>query len=421
MKVLIVGSGVIGVTTAYFLAHAAHEVTVVDRCAEPGMGASFANGGLLTPSMADPWNAPGTFGNLLRWIGRDDAPMLLRLRALPQLIGWGMRFLRNSSPARFSANLRRNLHLAQYSLDVLRGLQQSTPLSFDQTNSGTLMIFRTRASFEASLQRCAELRPLGLSSEPVSERSRVLDLEPALQAIGSQLVGGIYYPDDCSGDARQFAVSLADQAKRLGVRFVFDADVTAIAKTRDRITSVTTAAGPLVADAYVIAAGAFSTSLLRPTGIRVPVAPAKGYSITFARSENHSPPRMPVVDNDLHAAVTPMGQSLRVAGTAEFDGLSADIRVARVRTLTSLFEQLYPHHPLPQEQRGLREWTGFRPMSADGVPIIGRTRIHNLFLNIGHGHLGWTMAAGSGRALSDLISERRPHIDLEPYALRRFQ
>jgi D-amino-acid dehydrogenase len=420
MKVLIVGSGVIGVTTAYFLAHAGHEVTVVDRCAEPGMGASFANGGLLTPSMADPWNAPGTFGNLLRWIGRDDAPMLLRLRALPQLVGWGMRFLRNSSPARFSANLRRNLHLAQYSLGVLRELRQSTPLSFDQTNVGTLMIFRSHASFDASVQRCAELRPLGLSSEAVSEPDRLLALEPALQAIGSQLVGGIHYPEDCSGDARQFAVSLADQARQLGVRFIFDTDVTAVATTRGRITSVATAAGPLVANAYIIAAGAFSTSLLRPAGIRVPVAPAKGYSITFPRSEGHSPPRMPVIDHDLHAAVTPIGQSLRVAGTAEFDGLSADIRAARVRTLTRLFEQLYPHHPLPQEQQGLREWTGFRPMSADGVPIIGRTRIDNLFLNIGHGHLGWTMAAGSGRALADLISERRPQIDLEPYALRRF-
>lgn len=421
MKVLIVGSGVIGVSTAYFLAHAGHQVTVVDRCAEPGMGASFANGGLLTPSMADPWNAPGTFGNLLRWIGRDDAPMLLQPRALPQLICWGLRFLRNSSPARFAANLRRNLLLAQYSLGVLRELRQNTQLSFDQTNIGTLMIFRTQAGFEAAVRRSAELRPLGLCSEPVCERRRLLDLEPALQSIGSQLVGGIYYPDDCSGDARQFVVSLAEQARLLGVEFLFDTDVTAVAKTRDRITSVATAAGNLVADAYVIAAGAFSNALLGPAGIRVPMAPAKGYSITFARSESHSPPRMPVIDHDLHAAVTPIGQSLRVAGTAEFDGLSADIRAARVRTLTRLFEQLYPQHPLPRDQRALSEWTGFRPMSADGVPIIGRTRIDNLFLNTGHGHLGWTMAAGSGRALSDLISERRPQIDLEPYGLQRFQ
>ncbi|MGH8249856.1 MAG: D-amino acid dehydrogenase [Steroidobacteraceae bacterium] len=421
MKVLIIGSGVIGVCTAYCLANAGHSVTVVERHAEPGMGASFANGGLLTPSMADPWNAPGTFGNLLRWIGRRDAPMLLRPRALPHLLGWGIRFIRNSSPARFAENLRCNLRLAQYSLAVLREIQGNIPMSFDQTSVGSLMIFRSREGFEAAVRRNQELRSLGLCAEPVSDRGRLIDLEPALKSIGSQLAGGIYYPDDRSGDARLFSLALARHAQQLGVRFLFDTDVIGISATRNRVTSIGTASEELVADAYIIAAGAYSTPLLRSIGINVPLAPAKGYSITITRSEQHTPPQMPVIDHDLHAAVTPMGRSLRIAGTAEFDGLRADIRPTRVQTLVGLFQRLYPHHPIPRDRCALNEWMGFRPMSADGVPIIGHTPIENLYLNTGHGHLGWTMAAGSGRVVSDLVNGSSPQIDVEPYALRRFQ
>ncbi|MGH8185136.1 MAG: FAD-dependent oxidoreductase, partial [Steroidobacteraceae bacterium] len=347
--------------------------------------------------------------------------MLLRPRALPHLLGWGARFIRNSSPARFAANLRHNLRLAQYSLAVLRQISQNISVSYDQTSVGTLMIFRSREGFEAAARRNQELQPLGLCAEPVSDRDRLIDLEPALQSIGSQLLGGIYYRNDRSGDARLFSLALAGHAQQLGVRFLFNTEVIGVSASRNRITSVATAAEELVADAYVIAAGAGSTSLLRSIRINLSMAPAKGYSITIARSEQHTPPRMPVVDHDLHAAVTPMGQSLRVAGTAEFDGLRSHIRPARVQTLVRLFQRLYPNHPIPKDRCALSEWTGFRPMSADGVPIIGRTRIDNLYLNTGHGHLGWTLAAGSGRALSDLISGGNPQIDVAPYALRRFQ
>jgi len=421
MKILIIGGGVIGVTTAYFLAEAGHAVTVVERHAEPGMGASFANGGLLTPSMADPWNAPGTLGNLVRWIGRDDAPMLLQPRAVPQLLGWGIRFIRNSSPARFAENLRCNLRLAQYSLAVLHDISQDLRLTYDQAGVGSLMIFRSSEGFEAAVRRNQELQPLGLRAEPVPDPASLVELEPALRSIGSQLTGGVHFPDDRSGDARLFTLSLAQHARELGARFLFDTDVVGVSTSGNRITAMATASQELTADTYLIAAGVHSTPLLRQLRINLPVVPAKGYSIAIAQSAEHTPPRMPVIDNDLHAAVTPVGRWLRVAGTAEFDGLRSDIRPARVQNLVRLFQRLYPDHPIPGDPRALNAWTGFRPMSADGVPILGRTSIENLYLNTGHGHLGWTMAAGSGRALSDLISGGEPKIDVKPYALHRFQ
>lgn len=225
---------------------------------------------------------------------------------------------------------------------------------------------------------------------------------------------------DMKGTLRLFTLCLAQHAQTLGVHFLFNTDVIGVSAARNRIAALLTASGELVADAYVVAAGAFSTSLLRSIKVNVPVAPAKGYSITIARNEQHSPPNMPVVDHDLHAAVTPIGQSLRVAGTAEFDGLRGHIRPARIQTLVHLFQRLYPNHPIASDHRELHPWTGFRPMSADGVPIIGRTPIDNLYINTGHGHLGWTLAAGSGRALADLISRQSLNLDLAPYALHRF-
>lgn len=419
MKVLVVGGGVIGAATAFFLADAGHAVTVVERNAGPGLGASFANGGLLTPSMADPWNAPGTLRNISRWIGREDAPMLLRLRALPRLVGWGIRFLQNSSPARFERNLQSNFRLAKYSLATLRKIGDRIPLNYDHASVGTLQIFRTRDSFETALRRCEGLQSLGLLAETASNR-RLVELEPALHSIGPQLTGGIHFPDDRSGDARMFTESLVRHARQLGARFLFNTGVIGVSMDRHRIVAMASASERFVADAYVIAAGASSTALLQPLGINVPLAPVKGYSITIAQSARHLPPRMPVIDHDLHAAVTPLGENLRIAGTAEFDGFRGHIDPARVQALVRMFQRLYPEHPIPEIRRELNEWAGFRPMSADGVPIIGRTPIDNLYLNTGHGHLGFTLAMGSSRALADLILQRQPDVCLDPYALHRF-
>ncbi len=418
MKILIIGAGLIGVTTAHFLKLRGHDVSVMDRQDGPGAETSFANGSLLTPSMPEPWNAPGCWRGLITSLARSNAPLQLRLHALPGLLGWGLKFLKNSNPARFEANASSNLRLARSSLQLMQSLRQKTGIKYAAIARGSLKVFRNPAALTHALIAADRLSREGLNFRRLT-RNETIETEPGLAAIADQLNGGIYYGDDETGDAYRYCVALTEFARAQAVEFSFGTNVTALEVNLGRVTAVRTTEARWVADQYIVAAGSYSTPLLRPLGLQLPVQPAKGYSVTFDSIRDGSALKIPVVDDQMHAAVVPVGDAIRVAGTAEFAGYDLTLRPERVRNLIRLAQALLPRVGI--EPARAKSWCGLRPMSADGVPIIGPTSISNLWLNTGHGHLGWTMAAGSGHLLAQLISGENPTIDPAPYALSRFK
>ena len=420
MHVIVIGSGLIGTTTAWYLRRAGADVTVLERAEGPALETSFANAGMLTPSMADPWNAPGVTRKLLAWLGREDAPMLLRAREVPRLAGWGLRFLWNSRRDCFARNTLANLALAGYSLTALRGLRAELGLEYCQREFGTVKIFRERAGFATATALAERLAAEGVASR-VLDRAGVVALEPSLDAVRDVIEGGIHYPDDESGDAHLFVCGLAAAAAAAGVEFRFGTAVTGFERQGGRIGAARTAGGRVPGDAVVVAAGSYTPALLAPLGIRVPVRPVKGYSITVPCPDPALGPHLPVNDDTLHIAVTPFGDRLRVAGTAEFAGHDRGVSPRRIDNLRALLRTLFPAaEAAAGAAADLSPWSGLRPMSADGVPIIGPTPVANLYLNTGQGHLGWTMAAGSGRAAARLVLGEPPELALEAYRLDRF-
>ena len=417
MKALIIGSGLIGITSAYFLSRRGWEVTVLDRQDGPGQETSFANGSLLTPSMPEPWNAPGSWRVLLQSIGRSDSPLKLRLKALPHLAGWGAGFLRNSSAERFQRNTLKNLKLALYSLEVLSDLRRETGIEYGCVERGSLRVIRDPAALERALAWAKELHPEGLTYRGLTA-GEVLAMEPALEPIRKQLAGGIHYPVDETGNAYKFCVGLADHARRGGVEFRFRAPVTGIEVRQGNVAAVLSGGNRFTADRYIVSAGSYSPLLLEELGLRVPIRPAKGYSLTFDRPRLDPPFQQPVADDDFHAVVVPLENVIRVAGTAEFTGYDLSLPEARIQNLLTLVRQVLPAGRFDLAQG--KPWCGLRPMSVDGVPIIGPTPIGNLWVNTGHGHLGWTMAAGSGQLLSDLLTGGSPRVNPDAYALSRF-
>ena len=418
MKALIIGSGLIGTTSAYYLARRGWEVTVLERREGPGLETSFANGSLLTPSMPEPWNAPGSWRVLLASLGRADSPLKLRLAALPHLGRWGAAFLRNSTPERYQRNSIKNLKLALRSLEALGELRRETGIEYGCGTQGSLRLIRDRAALERALEWGEVLRAQGLTLRALTP-DEIVALEPALAPIGHELAGAIHYPFDELGNAYRFTAGLAEHARRAGVEFRWRTPVTGFEVGGGSVTAVLSGSERLTADRYVIAAGSYSPLLLKTMGLRLPVRPAKGYSLTFEPARLDPPLRFPVCDDDFHAVVVPLDGLIRVAGTAEFAGYDLSLPESRIRNLLTLVRKVLPAAPL--ERARARPWCGLRPMSVDGVPIIGPTPLGNLWLNTGHGHLGWTMAAGSGQLLSDLLTGGSPGVDPAAYALARFQ
>ena len=417
MKVLVIGGGLIGVTSAYFLRRDGHNVTVIERAAGPGRETTFANAALLTLGMADPWNAPDSWRVLLSSLARSDATMQLRLRALPALAGWGIRYLRNSSVEAIERNGQSNLRLAQYSLRVMQLLRDQTQIEYGRATRGSLKLFRNRSKLEAASEASARRSEEGIKSKRLSPDETV-NLEPALEPIVDQLAGAIHFPSDEVGDAYQFCVALADCAKRLGVEFHFNTEATALERSGARVSAVICGGERFVADQYLVAAGSYSAPLLRRVGLSVPVRPVKGYSVTFDVPRVQRSLNIPVIDDDWHAAVVPLEDAIRVAGTVEFAGYDLTISHARISNLLKFLRTVLPI--LRFDLATARPWCGLRPMSIDGVPIVGPSSISNLWINTGHGHLGWTMAAGSGQLLAALMSGKTPNIDPSPYAHSRF-
>ncbi|MGH8298413.1 MAG: D-amino acid dehydrogenase [Steroidobacteraceae bacterium] len=417
MKALIIGSGLIGTTSAYFLARRGWEVAVLDRQEGPGQETSFANGSLLTPSMPEPWNAPGSWRVLLQSLGRPDSPLKLRVKALPHLAGWGIGFLRNSSPECYERNTVKNLKLALHSLEVLARLRQEIGIEYGGAFRGSLRVIRDPAALERALAWAQTLGAHGLTYRRLSPEE-IVAMEPVLAPLGEQLAGGIHYPADEIGNAYKFCVALADHARRAGVDFRFQTPVTRIELRQGSVAAVLSRDRRFTADRYIVAAGSYSPILLKELGLKVPVKPAKGYSITFERPRLDSPLQLPVADDDFHAVVVPLENVIRVAGTAEFTGYDLSLTESRIQNLVTLVKQVLPQGGF--ERAAAKPWCGLRPMSVDGVPIIGPTPIANLWISTGHGPLGWTMAAGSGQLLSDLMTGGAPAVDPDAYALARF-
>jgi D-amino-acid dehydrogenase len=415
VKIIVIGAGLIGTSSAYYLARAGHQVTVLERGLEPASETSFANGGLLTPSLSDPWNAPGAVTKMLKWIGREDSPLLLRLKALPSLAFWGLGFLANSSPARFERNMAANSILSFYNLDVLDSLLEEEALDFDYQTTGTIKVTRDPASLEHSRRLADAMAPLGVTVEAL-DADAVVKHEPALAPLQSSLAGGLYFPQDRSGDAAKFTRSLATAAEARGVRFEYAVSVEDFIREGGAVKAVRSSAGTHEADAFVLAAGSYAPKLGRKLGVSIPVRPAKGYSCTISMEGWNARPRLPILDDDMHAVATPLGDRIRLAGTAEFAGYDRQITMSRIENLLQFFRSSFPDLADRLNGAEINAWTGLRPMSSDGVAHIGQSRLENIFINTGHGHLGWTQAVASGRLLADIVSGNTPEIDPTPFS-----
>lgn len=418
MKVIIIGAGLLGVTTAYFLSCQGHEVIVLERQQGPALETSFANGGMVTPSQADPWNNPGIFRKLLAWMGNEDAPFLLRANAVLSLLGWGISFIRNSGMQRYLLNLQKNAKLAAYSMNILKQLRQQHGMHYDNTDQGTLKIYKDHKSLQEGVQLSERFSDAGIQFKALNGQ-QVLTLEPALNDVSDSIIGGIYYPNDEAGDAHKFCQVLARQAEINGVQFKYQVDVKGLERSADEISAVDTTDGRYVADVYVLATGSYSALLAKQVKINLPIRPVKGYSLTLELNGWQSGPKIPVIDESMHASVTPLGSRLRVAGTAEFSGYNTAISQSRIDNMFRFVSTLYPGFTAFLDRSSALQWAGLRPYSCDGVPFLGGTSLHNLYLNTGHGHLGWTMAPGSGKLVADLISQRETALDISPYQIDR--
>jgi D-amino-acid dehydrogenase len=421
MRVIVLGAGLAGLSVAWYLREAGVEVTVLERNAGPGLECSFANAALLHPSMAEPWNSPKVLSVLLRSLGKADSHMLIRPGALPHLIGWGLRFIRESRADLFLANTRKNVLLGRYSIDLMAGLRERADIEYGGYSRGSLQVFRGQELAATTLAWVQRLAEFGLHHRTLSVAELVAQ-EPALGPIADVLVGGIHMPHDEGGDAHRYCLAMAAQLQRRDVQIHYEVHCAPLTKDAAGLACVTDDSGRLWPnDAVVLAAGISSPRLARALKLALPIQPVKGYSITAPRIAGALAPRIPVIDAQLHTAAVPLAAGgLRVAATAEFAGYNRVVDPKRVANIFSLLKRLYPQYAQLRTSSQLAPWAGLRPMCPDGVPLLGATPIRNLFLNTGHGHLGWTLAAGSARIVADLIVRRRPEIDPEPYALARF-
>jgi len=417
MKVLVLGAGVVGVTTAYYLAQAGHEVVVVDRQPGAGLETSFANAGEISPGYASPWAAPGVPLKAVKWILDRQGPLVIRPQASVAMWVFLARMLRNCTAARYAINKARMVRLAEYSRDCLRTLRADTGIAYDERSRGTLQLFRTQAQLDQIAGDIAVLKQYGVPFE-VLDRAGCIAVEPGLRAAQKPFVGGLRLPDDETGDCHLFTQALAQQAQRHGARFLYGTTIAAVLTTAGAVSGVETSRGRLQADAYVVALGSFSALTLRAVGVDIPVYPVKGYSITVPITHADGAPESTVMDETYKVAITRLGDRIRVGGTAEVGGYRNVLRASRRATLERSLTELFP---LGGDPAQATFWSGLRPMTPDGPPVIGATRYRNLFLNTGHGTLGWTMACGSARLLAALVAGKQPEIDPEGLTIRRYE
>lgn len=416
MKVLVMGAGVIGVTTAYYLAKAGVEVTIVDRQSGAGLETSFANAGEISPGYASPWAGPSVPFKAIQWMLDKHGPLVLRPQFDPMMWRWILQMLRNCTSSRYAINKSRMVPIAEYSRDSLRSLRAETGIAYDHRSQGTLQLFRKQSQLDSIGSDVAILRQYGVPFE-VLDRRGCIGAEPALANAPASFVGGLRLPDDETGDCHIFTQALMASAEQAGVRFMRDVRIGRVIIDNNRVGSIATDAGPLTADSYVMALGSFSPLLLRSVGIDIPVYPVKGYSITVPLTDESGAPQSTVMDKSYKVAITRLGDRIRVGGTAEVGGYRTRLSAGRRATLERSLLDLFPRGgDLSQSSF----WSGLRPMTPDGPPIVGPTRYDNLYLNTGHGTLGWTMACGAARIATDQLLGRQPGISTEGLSLQRY-
>ncbi len=417
MKVIVLGSGVVGVASAWYLAAAGHEVEVVDRQSGPALETSFANAGEVSPGYSSPWAGPGIPVKAIKWLLMRHGPLVVRPRFDPAMWAWLVRMLRNCTSARYAVNKARMVPLAEYSRDQLRALRADTGIAYDERSQGTLQLFRKQAQLDGIGGDVEVLRSFGVPFE-VLDQAGCIAAEPALGQVKRKFVGGLRLPGDETGDCQMFTERLAALAAGRGVIFRFDPSIQRIVVSGGAVTGVATSAGLLTADAYVVALGSYSPILLRPLGISLPVYPIKGYSITAPIVDEARAPVSTVMDETYKVAITRLGNRIRAGGTAEISGYDLTLHPARKATLDHSVGDLFPGGGRLEDAKF---WCGLRPMTPDGPPLICAAPVKGLYLNTGHGTLGWTMACGSGRVLADILSGRAPEVDASALALSRYR
>ena len=414
MKVIVLGAGLLGVASAYFLRQQGHDVTVIDRQAAPAAETSFANGGQISVSHAEPWANPDAPLKVLKWLGKEDAPLLFRIRADMRQWLWGLQFLRECTPARTRRNIEQIVRLGTYSRATLQKLRRDLGLTYDERTIGILHFYTSQKEFDGAERPAAQMRDLGCDRRVISADEAVR-IEPALRHVRPQLAGATFTAEDESGDANSFARALAANCASDGVEFLMSHNITALRGTNSRLehVEVTNAEGrfqQLRSDAFVLAMGSFSPLLTGPLGIRLPIYPAKGYSVTMPVKDESMAHQVSLTDDEHKLVFSRLGDRLRIAGTAELNGYDRDLNQVRCEAIVRRVEELFPG---AGDTTRAQFWAGLRPATPSNVPLIGRTRLPNLFLNTGHGTLGWTHACGSGKSIARIVSGLRPEIDFD--------
>ncbi|WON78548.1 D-amino acid dehydrogenase [Serratia sp. UGAL515B_01] len=415
MHVVILGSGVVGVASAWYLAKAGHEVTVIDRQPGPALETSAANAGQISPGYAAPWAAPGVPLKAIKWMFQQHAPLAIRPDGSCFQLRWMWQMLKNCDIAHYMVNKGRMVRLAEYSRDCLKALREETGIQYEGRQGGTLQLFRTRQQFESASKDIAVLQDAGVPYK-LLESSQLATVEPALAQVAHKLTGGLQLPNDETGDCQLFTQQLAKLAQQAGVNFLFDRKVDCLQVDGEKITGVQCSGEVIRGDSYVVTLGSYSTALLRGL-VSIPVYPLKGYSLTIPIVDEAAAPFSTVLDETFKIAITRFEQRIRVGGMAEIVGFNTQLEQKRRKTLEMVVHDLYPNAGRIAEGTF---WTGLRPMTPDGTPIVGPTQVKNLYLNTGHGTLGWTMACGSGQLLADLISGIRPAIPSDDLAVARY-
>jgi D-amino-acid dehydrogenase len=412
MKVIVLGAGLLGVTSAYFLRQQGHDVVVVDRQASPAAETSFANGGQISVSHAEPWANPSAPLKVLKWLGKEDAPLLFRIRADMRQWLWGLQFLRECTPARTRYNIEQIVRLGTYSRDTLQQLRRDIGIAYDERTQGILHFYTSQQEFDGAEGPAAQMRALGCDRRVISADDAV-KLEPALRHIRPQLAGATYTAEDESGDANRFARELVKRCEADDVQFLLSHTVTALREAGGRIDHVeaTDSEGRfqrLRADAYVLAMGSLSPLYTQPLGISLPIYPAKGYSVTMPVKDAAMAHQVSLTDDEYKLVFSRLGDRLRIAGTAELNGYDRDLNRVRCEAIVKRVEQLFPG---AGDSEQAQFWTGLRPATPSNVPIIGRSKLPNLFLNTGHGTLGWTHSCGSGKSIARIVSGLEPEVN----------
>lgn len=417
MKSVVIGGGVIGTTTAYYLAKLGHEVELIERREDVARETSFGNGGVLHSSECEPWSRPGMVRNVIKWLGKESAPLLLRYSAIPKMWRWGLAFAGNCNLEDYRRNTRANLRLSLLTLQSIAEIRAETELDYDMRSTGTMKIYTAQKALDTNAREAEYMRPHGMQCE-VLDAAGAVAREPALASARDGLVGALYFPPDESGDCQKFTVALRKHAETLGVRFRFGTEIAGFDRASDRVAAAVTTTGEHVAaDNYVVALGSHTPALMRTVGVRIPIYPVKGVTITVPSANWPERLNMPIIDDTRLFGLATFGDRLRASGSAEIAGFDTTPSRARCQAIVDNVTAVFPDFARCYDPATALYWAGLRPMTPTGTPCLGKTRLSNLFVNAGHGHLGWTMSCGSARVVSNLVAGGDPGIDLDRLAL----